>query len=209
MEIKQHLLKGDFVTQGNSPNQGGKLVPRYLVFHFTAGRSMKSSVDWLSNPQAKASAHLVVGRDGSITQLVPFNKVAWHAGQSHWNGITGLNNYSIGIEMDNAGELRKTGNKYLTWFSAEIPAEDVIEARHKHRTANSFWQTYTPIQIERSLALAKLLVQTYQLTDVIGHDDIAPIRKSDPGPAFPLENIRSSALGRADDEDTPFEVTVV
>lgn len=208
MEIKKHLLKADYVTQGSTPNQGGNLIPRYLVFHFTAGRNYQSSVDWLSNPQAKASAHLVIGRDGRITQLVPFNKVAWHAGKSHWDGLTGLNNYSIGIEIDNAGELTKTGNKYLTWFNAEIPAEDVIEARHKQRTTNSFWQTYTPIQIERSLELARLLVQAYGLTDIVGHEDIAPLRKNDPGPAFPLANIRSSSIGRADDQDDVFVVTV-
>jgi len=111
MKIKNHLLEGDGIVQKNTPNKGGKIEPKYLIFHYTAGRSAESSINWLCNKKAKASAHLVVGRDGSITQLAPFNVKTWHAGKSHWAGLTGLNSHSIGIELDNAGELSKVGDK--------------------------------------------------------------------------------------------------
>ena len=55
-----------------TPNKGGDLAPRYLAFHYTAGRSAASSINWLMNPESKASAHLVLARDGTITQLAPF-----------------------------------------------------------------------------------------------------------------------------------------
>ena len=78
--------------------QGGRLEPTLIVLHDTAGRLAKgSSVAWLCNPKAKASAHLVVERDGSVTQLAEFDPpVAWHAGQSSWRGRSGCNAFAIG-----------------------------------------------------------------------------------------------------------------
>ena len=79
MKIVNHRLREDdgralgFVV---SPNKGGKIEHKYLVIHYTAGRSAESSVNWFANPEAKASAHLVIGRDGSVTQQVPFNRIA-------------------------------------------------------------------------------------------------------------------------------------
>ncbi len=107
LSIKDDRLVGSEVSFVETPNKGGDLSPRYLVFHYTAGRSATSSINWLTNPESKASAHLVLARDGTITQLAPFNIKTWHAGLSHWDGLSGLNSSSIGIEMDNAGPRRK------------------------------------------------------------------------------------------------------
>lgn len=207
MEIKQHRLKGDGITYRETPNKGGDLEHRYLVFHYTAGRSAQSSIDHLCSPAAKASAHAVIARDGAITQLAPFNIKTWHAGISQWNGLSGLNSYSIGIEMDNAGPLNKVGNRYVAWFGGEYPEDEVLFARHKYETSERYWHTYTEAQITKALALAGLLVKQYGLEDVLGHEDIARGRKTDPGPAFPLGSIRSRVLGRADDEPAHYRVT--
>ncbi len=206
MEISKHLLQG--VQQRKTPNRGGALEPRYLVFHFTAGRNAKSSIDWLCNPDAKASAHLVVARDGSITQLAPFNVVTWHAGVSYWEGLSGLNQHAIGIEMDNAGKLNKAGDTYQAWFGKEYPENEVIQAQHRFEPDVTYWHTYTEIQIAKALELATTLVKAYHLRDIIGHEDITRGRKNDPGPAFPLANIRSKVLGRADDQAEIFEVDI-
>ncbi len=206
MKIRNHRLQG--VTYLETPNKGGPIEPKYLVFHFTAGKNAQASIDWLCNPQAQASAHLVVGRDGSITQLAPFNVKTWHAGESHWEGLTGLNSYSIGIEMDNAGKLTKVGTTYRAWFQAEYPEEEVIQAKHKFEQDLSYWHVYTEAQIEKALELASVLVSTYELRDIIGHDDIAPGRKNDPGPAFPLPNIRAKVFGTSDEKDKTYEVIV-
>jgi N-acetylmuramoyl-L-alanine amidase len=205
MEIINHRLQE--ITQKDTPNKGGLLEPQYLVFHYTSGRSAQESIDWLCNPQAKASAHLVVARDGSITQLVPFNVVAWHAGVSNWEGLSGLNHYSIGIEMDNAGRLTKVGDVYRAWFQTEYKVDEVIQATHKFEHTPAYWQAYTEVQISTALDLASILVKTYGLKDIIGHEDIAPGRKSDPGPAFPLASIRSRVMGRSGDNGKSYEVT--
>lgn len=203
MKIVNHRLYHDDDTPvpfKESPNHSGifrKL--QYLVMHYTAGPSAEHSVNWLINPSAKASAHLVIGRDGSITQLVPFDTIAWHAGRSEWQGIVGLNSYSIGIELDNAGPLEKSGSGWRAWFGEIYPPEQVIEAIHKNESYMRAWQLYTPEQLYVALEVSALLVETYQLVDILGHDDIAPGRKSDPGPAFPMETFRSRLFGRADD----------
>lgn len=206
MRIRDHLLEGEGVEQSETPNRSGIITPRYLIFHFTAGRSAVSSINWLCNPDAKASAHIVIDRKGQITQLAPFNIKTWHAGVSHWNGISGLNSHSIGIEMDNAGKMTKVGTKYRAWFQKEYSEEEVIFATHKFDDEPSYWHIYTEPQIESATKLAALLVAEYNLKDILGHDDIAPNRKEDPGPAFPLESFRSRIVGRLQDVDEIYEV---
>jgi len=207
LSIEDDRLVGAGVSFVETPNNGGDLSPRYLVFHYTAGKSATSSINWLTNPESKASAHLVLARDGTITQLAPFNVKTWHAGISHWDGLSGLNSYSIGIEMDNAGPLKKVGDTYQAWFGTLYAEDQVVYAKHKLDDEPRWWHAYTEIQIQKALELAHLLVRHYDLKDVVGHEDIAPDRKRDPGPAFPLEHVRASVLGRKEEERERYEVT--
>ena len=206
MEIKNHRLIGNNVVYRETPNKGGNLLHRYLVFHYTAGRSAESSIEHLCNPDARASAHVVIARDGGITQLAPFDIKTWHAGVSHWNGLSGLNSFSIGIEMGNAGPLSKSGKHYSAWFGGDYSEDEVLHAKHKHEGIERYWHTYTEKQIESAVDLAGLLVKQYGLEDVLGHEDIARGRKTDPGPAFPMESIRGRIMGRADDEQGHYRV---
>lgn len=210
MKIVQHRLQNDdgepfaFVE---SPNRGGKLEPQYLVMHYTAGGTATGAIRTLTDPAAKASAHVVIARDGEITQLVAFDEIAWHAGRSRWQGLDGLNRHSIGIEMDNAGVLDRQEGRWRAWFGAHYKDEDVIEAVHQHGGAPRGWHTYTPAQLDAAIALGRVLVENYRLRDIIGHDDIAPGRKLDPGPAFPMASYRSALMGRRDDMAELFKST--
>ncbi len=207
LSIENHRLVGAGVSFVETPNKGGDITPRYLVMHYTAGKNAQSAINWLSNPESKSSAHLVLGRDGSICQLAPFNVKTWHAGVSHWDGVSGLNACSIGIEMDNAGPLKKVGDQYQAWFGTFYGENQVIHAKHRLDDEVRWWHAYTEAQIERALELARLLVRHYHLKDVVGHEDIAPDRKRDPGPAFPLEHVRGTVLGRAEEEGERYVVT--
>lgn len=205
MKILNHRLVGDDGSPfpyAASPNRGGEMTPEYLVMHYTAGSSAEGAVSWLCNPAARASAHLVIGRDGGITQLVPFNRVAWHAGQSQWAGRSGLNGFSIGIELDNAGHLERAGGRWLSAASKRVYADDdVLVANHKHDRPGvppSGWHEYTEAQMDAAGQVGLALMAKYALQDVLGHEDIAPGRKSDPGPAFPLASFRARLMGRAD-----------
>lgn len=202
LRIENDRLVGDDVAFRQTPNTGAALAPRYLVLHYTAGRSLESSVESLCTrkPRGNASAHVVLGRDGRIVQLAPFDVVTWHAGISQWNGLSGLNQYAIGIEMDNAGLLHREGDRFVAWFGKVYPDNEVLLAEHRHGGGVQPWHTYSEAQIERALELSELLVAHYDLQDVLGHEDIARGRKTDPGPAFPLQAVRSRALGRGQDE---------
>lgn len=200
MIIKQHTLckpDGTPINFQATGNIGGVLKAKYLVMHFTAGSNAGSSAAWLRNPKSKASAHMVIGRDGTIIQLVPFNKVAWHAGLSRWESLVGMNQYSIGIELDNAGRVfKRADGKWQNALGVVVQSKDVIEGIHKNEGRPSFWQTYSPVQLEVARDVSALIMAEYKLVDVVGHDDIAPGRKIDPGPAFPMESFRSQIMGR-------------
>jgi N-acetylmuramoyl-L-alanine amidase len=203
MKITDDLLFNDDDTPVpfvSSPNVGQGLQREFLIIHFTAGQSAQESINWLCNPRARASAHLVISREGEVTQLVRFNKVAWHAGASEWMGRSGLNKFSLGIELDNAGKLHRVGTTWRTWCEAVIPDDEVLEAIHKNETQPAGWHTFTALQIQSALDASSLLVSQYGLKDVLGHDDIAPGRKVDPGPAFPMDSFRSKVMGRQEGE---------
>ena len=204
MKINNHLLEGKGVSQHQSPNHSGEFtagLPDSIIIHYTAGSSAASSVKTLSNPKTKASAHLVIGRDNSITQLVPFDTIAWHAGRSSYKGRTGFNKFSIGIEIDNAGRLEKSGDKYVSWFKKNYDPGDVVEAVHRNESASSFWHAYTEDQVSIVNDICELLIETYQITSILGHEEIAPKRKTDPGPAFPLDQFRDHLLASDRSED--------
>jgi N-acetylmuramoyl-L-alanine amidase len=109
MEIKDHLLREAGISFIPSPNLGQDFPsdPDTIVLHYTAGGNADSAVQTFKNPLTRTSAHLIIGQDGKVIQMVPFNKIAWHAGESQYEGRTGFNKYSIGIEIDNAGPLEK------------------------------------------------------------------------------------------------------
>jgi len=202
MKIVDHYLcddDGNRYPFRSTPNMSNRaLQPQYLIMHYTVSSAVEPTVKWLSNPRARASAHLVIGRDGSVTQMVPFDKVAWHAGRSGWQGLVGMNNYSIGIELVNLGPVKRAGEEWASAFGQKVPTNEVLEAKHKNETMMTAWQLYTPEQLMTSLEIATTIVQHYEMTDILGHDDIAPGRKRDPGPAFPMEGFRSRIFGRED-----------
>lgn len=169
-----------------TPNVGGRLRnPRFVVCHYSASTNFKSTVAWLCDKRAHASAHVVVDRTGELAALVPFDRVAWHAGPSTWGGYNGLNSCSIGIELLNAGPVRKVDDGFRTIVGAQV-VEDVLEAKHDNKSFSySFWQKYTAPQIAALDTLIGQLFADYpSLIEIVGHDQISPGRKSDPGPAF-------------------------
>src|SRR5687767_7791791 len=114
MKIEEHKLADGAKFIRATKNTELFQLPKLdtIIIHYTAGGSPESSIATLIDPNIRASAHVVVGRDNSVTQLVPFNLIAWHAGESQYGNRVGFNQYSIGIEIDNAGKLEKRGDKY-------------------------------------------------------------------------------------------------
>ncbi len=192
MKIENHKLSD--VPYEESPNHSGEINPDTIIMHYTAGANASSSIRTLCDPEAKASAHVVIGRDGSITQLVPFNIKAWHAGRSSHGNRRGMNNYSIGIEMDNAGMLEKSGENFVSWFGRKYDASEVKKAQHRNEAFERYWHLFTEEQIDAAFELCKTLIAEYNIQYILGHEEVSPGRKTDPGPAFPLDKMREQLL---------------
>lgn len=218
MKVRSHRLRNDdgtVVQFERTPNQAGALsggAPKYIVMHFTANGSARGAINWLSNPSAKASAHLVIAPDGAITQMVRFDETAWHAGRSSWKGINGLNGHSVGVEMVNWGGLQGGWGTWKSWTGVPVSDERVIEAAHRNHPGQiRGWEIYDEAQIDAACAAVSAIAEAYGIgpREVIGHDDIAPGRKTDPGPAWDMERFRARVFGRAEDEGDVdfFEVT--
>lgn len=189
-----------------SRDVGGELESiRFIVMHYTAGGSGVASRDYmLKSPTEKmkllgakrkvyASAHLVVDRDGSIWQIVPFNRKARHAGSSSWKGLQSLNQYSIGIEIANYGWLDAQGDgSYKRADTPRFDAVDVTLAPMSTGTRVMGWENYTEPQLEATERVTRALTDAYpSISEVLGHEEIAPRRKFDPGPAFPMQRYRN------------------
>ncbi len=193
-------------------------VLRFIVVHYTAGGSGAASRDYmLMSPTQKqrligagrkvyASAHVIVDRDGSVWQIVPFNRKARHAGRSTWKGLESLNRYSVGIEIANYGWLDRQGDgSYKRSDTPRFAAEDVTVAPMPSGTRIMGWENYPTPQLDAVYRVTRALVAAYpSITEILGHQDIAPGRKFDPGPAFPMQFCRDlvddRGIGALDEE---------
>jgi N-acetylmuramoyl-L-alanine amidase len=148
---------------------------RFLVMHYTQGDEARSLAvltgDDVSVHYVVPEAPRVENGEPVVYQLVPESERAWHAGASEWQGTTELNAASIGIENVNVGPI------------------DTPQGRT--------WQPYPPAQVDAIVKLAKDIVTRYNIppTRVVAHSDIAPQRKTDPGPAFPWKTLYDAGIG--------------
>jgi N-acetylmuramoyl-L-alanine amidase len=144
-----------------SPNfDERKLGISMIVLHYTGMPDAQSAIDRLRDPAAKVSAHYLVAEDGTILRMVAEDKRAWHAGKSRWRGIEDINSASVGIEIVNPGH---------EFGYPPFPEE----------------------QIDALLPLVAEIKERHGITrgNVVGHSDIAPARKQDPGELFPWNRL--------------------
>jgi N-acetylmuramoyl-L-alanine amidase len=150
-----------------SPNHDERGVPvDMLILHYTGMRSAQDAIDRLRDPEAQVSAHYVVDEDGTIFALVPEDRRAWHAGISFWRGHTALNARSIGIEIVNPGH---------EWGYRDFPVLQMAAVC--------------------DLSLGILARHAIPARNVIGHSDVAPDRKQDPGERFGWEDLARNGVG--------------
>lgn len=157
-----------------SPNHSERTRPVSLVvLHYTETPTLERAVRILTDPDLPhpVSSHYVVGLDGEIVQLVPEDRRARHAGVSFWRGETDVNSASVGIEIVNAGSGTDAGQ----------PA-------------------YPDAQIAAVIGLCRDVMARHAISDVVGHSDVAPTRKVDPGAAFPWRRLAAEGIGRWTDE---------
>ena len=232
MKIERHWLIAENNTEkiikNPTENVGFNIDPDYLVVHYTAGDTADSAINWFKNTSGnpdKIAAHIVLDVDGTITQLVPFNRKANHAGYSSWDGVTGFNTFSIGIEVVNPGYVQKmndgTYRRKIADAIRNKPAQykvypasaasKIIKTKHKHKfwdgVDNQHWFKFPQVQLDALYKMSKTIINEYQLVRAVGHDDISPARKPDPGPAFPWDEFKLKVSGHADNIGKIYVVT--
>ncbi|MEK7948217.1 N-acetylmuramoyl-L-alanine amidase [Pigmentiphaga sp. YJ18] len=165
----------DIDTSIRARSQGSRV--QFIVLHYTVSESTRA-LGTLS--RGEVSSHYLVTDDEPprIYRLVDESRAAWHAGQSEWSGYTWLNRSSIGIEIVNRGPVGTAADG--------TPA----------------WQPYRPSQIRAVRALVRDIADRHGIApeNIVGHSDIAPLRKQDPGPLFPWRELAREGVGRWYDE---------
>ena len=153
-----------------SPNFNRKKRPnksiKIIVIHYTGMQSERESMARLLNPRSKVSSHFVINQNGKIYRLVQDNQIAWHAGKSCWRKYKNLNKNSIGIELVNKG--------------------------HQFGYTN-----FKKRQLSSLIKICKSLIKKYKIKkrNIVGHSDIAPLRKIDPGEKFPWKQLANNKIG--------------
>jgi len=198
-------------------HEGRMEDPWVIVIHYTAGGSLESTVRYFAGSDVHASAHFVVGREGmegvkgveeiwdwdwvdwggvdserragmynGVVQMVRLSDMAFHAGRSSWKGKQRVNKFSIGIEICNWGPLKERGGDLYTWAGSRFYG-DVYEDEKGGK-----WEAFTDFQYEMVAVLVSRIMEKYgiELENVVGHCDVAPHRKIDPGPAWDWKRFR-------------------
>ncbi|QIG69572.1 N-acetylmuramoyl-L-alanine amidase lysozyme-like protein [Rhizobium phage RHph_I46] len=189
VDVGSGLLQGDEVAHVTTTKIGnGTNKRKYIVVHYTAGGDYDNDVRTLSFSSKQVSCHLVIGRtQGQIAQVGNFNQIQWHAGASQWEGINGLNSYSIGIEMTNPGwmEISADGKTAVTYYGKryEVERDNLVIASHPALGSKRYaWLPYTQFQLQALQDIVEALKEAYpSIKEVVGHEQISPGRKQDPG----------------------------
>lgn len=149
----------------NHDDRGGAAIDT-LVLHYTGMKTAQEALARLCDPAAKVSAHYTVDEDGTVYAHVPEERRAWHAGVSHWAGAIDINARSIGIEIVNPG----------------------------HELG---YRAFSEVQIAAVIALAQGILKRHPIPParVLGHSDVAPARKDDPGELFPWQQLAQAGIG--------------
>ena len=149
----------------NSKKRLSKQI-KFIIFHYTGMKNESNALKRLTDIQSEVSCHYLIKNNGEIVKMLPDLYIGWHAGESSWKNYKSLNQNSIGIEITNPG--------------------------HEHG-----YKKFTQKQITSLLRLSKFLIKKYKINskNILGHSDIAVLRKKDPGEKFPWEYLSKNKIG--------------
>ena len=160
------MKKKIILSKNCSKKTRSKKNIKFVIIHYTGMQSEIESIQRLIDPTSMVSTHYLINRKGVIVQMVKDNKIAWHAGKSKWKNFKNLNDKSIGIELVNRGH-------------------DYV------------YENFSKSQINSLIKLCNFLKKRYKIKkdNFLGHSDVAPLRKKDPGEKFPWKKLSKFKIG--------------
>jgi len=221
MKVVRHKLQGVSFVPTKNYSKNVVIDPIFITMHYTGGWSAADAIHAFKT--RKVSAHLVLDRDGDLTQMIPFNKRAWHAGPSRFMGYSGLNSYSIGIEIVNIGYFKyvsegvwmdgyghKRTDDYL--FAKGYDPKLMIKAKQPILGGGYYyWPMYTEAQLKKLDEIVDALDDAYNIKAINTHEEIDTRGwKTDPGPAFPMKRYKARINNgeREKDEEETYRIRV-
>ena len=153
-------------SANHSAKSRPKSIIKFIVIHYTGMQSERACIKRLTSKNSQVSTHYLINKKGSVIRMVDEEKTAWHAGKSKWKNLINLNSKSIGIELVNNG----------------------------HQFG---YENFSKKQISNLIFLCKVLIKKYKIKkqNIVGHSDIAPLRKKDPGEKFPWLFLTKKKIG--------------
>ena len=206
MKIENHYLIADdsaLVKISEIDGRAGpEIVPELIVIHYAVTHSLDATVRAQQARGYLAHASTDGYHDGKrsvmrVVQQLPFNRRGAHAGRSSWRGRKACNGYSIGIEIANPGPLiRGDDGKLRTVYGKVWPEMESVYSGPVAGYPSSWqrWAEYTPEEMGILAALCRALVAEYRIKEIVGHSDVSPGRKFDPGPAFQMDWLRQAVF---------------
>lgn len=178
------IVKPEMKTRGKYP----KGYPEGAVVHFTAGATAESSLSW---GREQGLCFFVIDKSGRILQSFPLNRWGYHAGESSWKGLGAVSKRFVGIELDCGGRLQhRADGELITWFGRVVPKEQSRTVLNLDNQKAGTYEKYTAQQEDALIMLLKWLKRNnhavFRFANVVGHDEIAPSRKDDPGGALSM-----------------------
>lgn len=201
VEEPYRFLTPDRYHEGSRPERVQPIEG--VVYHYTASTKKDPARKWLTtDDQNYVSAHFIVDRDGTIEQLAPLTDRTFHAGGSVFLGRQSVNERTIGIEIVNVGPLVQFNGGYWMVDGAGRPLRpfqgSLVSAGGAPRYRYEIWEAYSVAAIEAVCRLTAMLGECFPIlrsdpvARLVGHEDVDPRRKMDPGPAFPWSIVRAA-----------------
>jgi len=149
---------------------------------------------YINGNETTSPAHVLIDRDGLVTQFIPFNKQTGHHLGGSWEGIKDLTSRSIIMVFENHGRLEKQADHFISNQGVKIETTDVFTGIHQNEESLSYWQKFTENQVLIAEKIIRCLTSAYQVKYILGYEEVCPGLQTDPGPAFPLEIMRRKIM---------------
>ncbi|MEL7145833.1 MAG: N-acetylmuramoyl-L-alanine amidase [Bacteroidota bacterium] len=180
--------------QGSSALRRAALERVEMIIIKSTTNQLLNNSGHINGTTTNSPTHVLIDRDGLVTQFIPFNEQIPVAIAGSWEGIKNLASRSIILTFVNHGRLQKQGENFVSTEEVSVEKTDVFTGIHQNEESLSYWQKFTDSQVTIAEKIIRCLTSAYQVKYILGYEEVCPGLQTDPGPAFPLEIMRRKVI---------------